>query len=82
LLTSLGWIYFFSISIGLVNLLPVPPFDGYRMFDEIVKASWIREKSVKRVLFSIIAITVFIFLLNVFPLLKMVFATVLKVFGL
>lgn len=78
---SLSWIFFFSISIGLVNLLPVPPFDGYRVFDEIIKTTSMKKKNIRRVIYGVIIATAVIFFLNIFPLIKMVLNPVLEYFG-
>ena len=79
--TALSWIIFFNVNIGLVNLLPLPPFDGYRMLDELIKSSGIAKESMKLLIYGIIGVVVAVFLLNTLPLVKMVLSTVLKFFG-
>jgi membrane-associated protease RseP (regulator of RpoE activity) len=39
---TLFWIFFLSFNIALVNLLPVVPFDGGKMFEEIMREFGIR----------------------------------------
>jgi hypothetical protein len=67
----LEWIIFFNINIGLVNLLPILPFDGGRMFKEIVESFNLTELSVKRVLYTIIVFTTVVFVVNTIPLFQM-----------
>jgi len=82
ILNSLAWIYFFSLSIGTVNLLPVPPFDGYRMFDEIINNLRVKEGEIKRIIYGTIAVTLIVFFLNMFPLIRMALNYFLEIFGL
>ena len=72
LLEALGWIIFFSMNIALVNLLPVLPFDGGRMFKEIIDSLSLSEISVKRVIYGIAILTALTFVVNAIPLLGII----------
>ena len=70
LLEALVWIIFFNMNIALVNLLPVIPFDGGRMFKEVVDSMQLSELSVKRVFYGIASLTAIVFLVNAIPLFR------------
>lgn len=69
--TALFWIFFFNINIALVNLLPIAPFDGWRMIKEVMLTFDIREKTAKNIIYGILAFTVLLFLINTLPLFDM-----------
>ncbi|MFC2162629.1 site-2 protease family protein [Candidatus Altiarchaeota archaeon] len=81
-LTMIEWIIFFNINIALVNLLPILPFDGGRMFKEVVLTFNLTEVNVKRVLYSIIVFTAVVFMVNTLPLFMMIGDYVFSVIGL
>lgn len=68
LFESLGYIIFFNLNIALVNLLPVAPFDGWRMLKEVMKAFRISELTASRVVKGIVLFSVFLLVLNALPL--------------
>jgi membrane-associated protease RseP (regulator of RpoE activity) len=70
-LEALGWIAFFNINIALVNLLPVVPFDGGRMFKELVETMRLSAQNVARVVLVSVALMAVLLIVNVMPLLKM-----------
>jgi membrane-associated protease RseP (regulator of RpoE activity) len=78
---SLWWIIFFNASIGMVNLLPIPPFDGYHIMGEVVHSTDMKKEDVKWAIYGIILITALIFFLNMLPLIRMAFKPVLSYFG-
>lgn len=69
----LKWVIFFNINIALVNLLPVIPFDGGRMFKEIVETLRISEEGVNKIVFAVVGFTAILFLVNMIPLFSMMF---------
>jgi membrane-associated protease RseP (regulator of RpoE activity) len=69
---TLGWTAFFAINIGLVNLLPMPPFDGYRTAEEVIKSAIKNREVARKVSYSLIFITATVLVLNVYPLVRMV----------
>lgn len=81
ILMSLSWISFFNINIGLVNLLPIIPFDGGKMLKELISAFSINELSVKRILYGVVAFTAVVFVVNTFPLIQLLIDYVIKLFG-
>ncbi|MBU0762078.1 MAG: site-2 protease family protein [Candidatus Altiarchaeota archaeon] len=68
LFEALGWVIFFNINIGLVNLLPVVPFDGGRMFKEFAETLRLSELNVNRVLYAVLGLTSVLLLVNMLPL--------------
>jgi membrane-associated protease RseP (regulator of RpoE activity) len=72
ILESLGWIAFFNINICLVNLLPILPFDGGRMFKELISTMEMTQVNINRVLYASIAFMALLFLVNTLPLLRII----------
>lgn len=68
IMESLKWILFFNINIGLVNLLPIPPFDGGKMFFELMSIFNLSEMVVRRILYTLIIFGLMILLVNTLPL--------------
>jgi membrane-associated protease RseP (regulator of RpoE activity) len=68
---ALSWIAFFNINVGLVNLLPLIPFDGGRMFKEVVSSLRLSPRNIDLVVYTSIAFIAALFMVNVLPLLKM-----------
>ncbi len=69
---SLSWIAFFNINIALVNLLPIAPFDGWRMLKEVMQTFDISEKTAKNLIYGILLFTAILFLINTLPLFGMI----------
>lgn len=67
---ALEWVIFFNINIGMVNLVPIAPFDGGRMFREVILTFKISETTANRVVHGILVATLLIFLVNALPLFK------------
>ncbi|MEA3255407.1 MAG: site-2 protease family protein [Candidatus Altiarchaeota archaeon] len=67
----LFWSFFFNINVGLINLLPIPPFDGGKMLIELMSIVNINKSAVTRVLSVVILIGLLILLVNAFPLFNM-----------
>jgi len=68
IISTLGIIYLFNLNIAFVNLLPVLPFDGYKMFEELMKSFNMSKESRKRVIKYVVLIIVALLLLNALPL--------------
>lgn len=68
IMESLKWILFFNANIGLVNLLPIPPFDGGKMFFELMSIFNLSEMVVRRILYTLIIFGLMILLVNTLPL--------------
>ncbi|MFH0859681.1 MAG: M50 family metallopeptidase [Candidatus Altiarchaeota archaeon] len=73
ILAAMSWITFFNVNIGLVNLLPISPFDGGRMLKEAIMALNVSEVSIKRLAYTILALTLLIFVINLYPLVSMLY---------
>jgi len=82
IIDMLEWIVFFNINIGLVNLLPIIPFDGGRMFHEVINSMKIKEINVKRVVYAVIVFTAIVFMVNTLPLFSMIITYGYKMLGL
>ena len=65
------WIAFFNINIALVNLLPIVPFDGGRMFKEFLGVLRISDVNVLRIVYASVIAGVLLLLVNILPLLGM-----------
>ena len=70
---------FFNINIGLVNLLPVIPFDGGRMFKELATTFKLSVQNVNRLIYAVVSATLIIFLINMIPLARMVYDLVVSI---
>jgi membrane-associated protease RseP (regulator of RpoE activity) len=68
MLEGLFWVAFFNLSIALVNILPLLPFDGGRMFKELIHAWRISPKSMDRMLYCAMIFMVLLFIVNAIPL--------------
>ncbi|MEE9323664.1 MAG: site-2 protease family protein [Candidatus Aenigmarchaeota archaeon] len=66
---TLFWVFFLSFNIALVNLLPVIPFDGGKMFEEFMQEFGISKKRKNMLLKIVIAIILMLLLVNALPLL-------------
>lgn len=66
----LGYIIFFNLNIALVNILPIAPFDGWRMLKEVMNAFRISEITAARIVNGILAFSLFLLLLNALPLFR------------
>ncbi len=69
---TLFWIFFLSFNIALVNLLPVVPFDGGKMFEEIMVDFRVSKKRKEMLFKLVIALILGLLLLNALPLLKLI----------
>jgi membrane-associated protease RseP (regulator of RpoE activity) len=70
---TLFWIFFLSFNIALVNLLPISPFDGGKMFEEIMADFRVRRKNKELLLKIMLAIIIVLLLMNASPLLLNLF---------
>jgi membrane-associated protease RseP (regulator of RpoE activity) len=69
---TLFWVFFLSFNIALVNLLPIVPFDGGKMFEDYMQEFGIRKKRKDLLLKAVIAIILALLLVNASPLLNLV----------
>ena len=67
-----------NLMIGIVNLLPIIPFDGGRMFNELVQSFKIDEEIKNKIIYAVIIIGIFILLVNLLPLIESFFQRILN----
>lgn len=68
ILESLFWILFINFNISLVNLLPMVPFDGWKMLNEVMITFDISDLVAKKVIRGILIATLILLFINVIPL--------------
>ncbi|MEM2918545.1 MAG: site-2 protease family protein [Candidatus Altiarchaeota archaeon] len=68
---TLFWTFFINFSIALVNLLPLIPLDGGRIFKEFIFSFKISKKMQERIFYSVATLTLFLIFVNILPLFRM-----------
>ncbi|RLI94310.1 MAG: hypothetical protein DRO90_02255 [Candidatus Altiarchaeales archaeon] len=68
----LFWTYFFNLNVGLVNLLPIVPFDGGKMTSELISSLNINKSVINVFTYAIILVCLIVILINALPLLDMI----------
>ncbi len=66
---ALFWIWFINFNLSLVNLLPVVPFDGWRILEELAKTFQVNQKEAMNIVKGVVAFSMLLLLLNALPLL-------------
>lgn len=69
--TALGWIIFFNFNVALVNILPVAPFDGWRMLREIISVFGVSEELTKKIVYAVVLFGLTLLFINTLPLFGM-----------
>jgi membrane-associated protease RseP (regulator of RpoE activity) len=69
---ALGYLIFFNFNVALVNILPVAPFDGWRMMTEILSVFGISQETTKKVVYTIVAFGIMLLFINALPLFGMI----------
>lgn len=77
---TLFWTFFINLSIALVNLLPLIPLDGGRIFKEFIFSFSISKKMQERIFYSIATLTLFLIFVNILPLFKMTINVISNLF--
>ncbi|MFC2154176.1 M50 family metallopeptidase [Candidatus Altiarchaeota archaeon] len=67
---TLSWMFLINLSISLVNLLPMVPFDGGKMLVELFRIVNIKDSTVRKVISGVVAYVVIIIFINMSPLFK------------
>jgi len=63
---SLAWFYLIALGLGIMNLLPTPPFDGDKLFKELIDATISLERTSGRaVLWGLRIFTLAVLVLNI-----------------
>jgi len=78
ILLSLFWIFFININISLVNVLPMAPFDGWRMLKEVMLTFDISEITARRFVRGVLVLMILLLLINTLPLFSSVFSSILE----
>ncbi|MBL7160316.1 MAG: site-2 protease family protein [Candidatus Aenigmarchaeota archaeon] len=68
--SALEIIFFLNLNIAIVNLLPVIPFDGSKMFDELLKSFRRTRRHRKRISGWVWKIVLLLLLVNALPLFR------------
>jgi len=79
ILLSLFWIFFINFNISLVNVLPMAPFDGWKMVKEIMLTFDVSDLTARRFLKGILAVTLLLLLVNALPLFSNALNSVLEI---
>lgn len=64
----LNIIFFLNLNVAIVNLLPVAPFDGSKMFEELLKSFRLRPELRRQVTRVVVVLVLLLILLNALPL--------------
>jgi len=72
LLELLKWIILLNFLVGITNLMPLSPFDGGKMVEEIIASLNLNKEVVEHILLAIIGIMLFLIIINAFPILKII----------
>ncbi|MCK5023491.1 MAG: site-2 protease family protein, partial [Candidatus Aenigmarchaeota archaeon] len=70
---TLFWIFFICFNVALVNLLPILPFDGGKMFEEYMEEFKIKKKKRELMQKGVIFVILLLLLVNASPLVGMLF---------
>jgi membrane-associated protease RseP (regulator of RpoE activity) len=63
---GLAWFYLIALGLGIMNLLPTPPFDGDKLFKELIDATISLERTSGRaVLWGLRVFTLAVLVLNI-----------------
>jgi len=68
IISTLQVVFLFNLNVAIINLLPVLPFDGFKMFEELLKSFNVRPERRKKIANYIVGLIVILLLLNALPL--------------
>ncbi len=68
----LGWIILLNFLVGITNLMPISPFDGGKMIEEVIASLNLNEEIVRHIILVIIGIVLFLLIINASPILKII----------
>jgi membrane-associated protease RseP (regulator of RpoE activity) len=71
--TALTWTILFNFNVALVNVLPLAPFDGWRMLKELMSVFRISPETSKKIIYAIVSVSLFLLLINALPLVNIGF---------
>jgi len=81
IINALFWIWFLNFNICFVNLLPIVPFDGWRILEEIINTFEVNQKDAIRILKIIVAFSLLLILLNILPLFNLIIKSIINLFN-
>lgn len=67
IMATLFWISILNFGVGLTNLMPIIPFDGGKMIEELMSIFKIDKTIVGKIIFAILALGLFLILINFLP---------------
>jgi len=65
---SLFWIWFINFNLCFVNLLPIVPFDGWRILQELAVSFRVKQQDAMNIVKGVVAFSLLLLLLNALPL--------------
>lgn len=68
IISTLEWVFFLNLNVAIVNLLPIAPFDGSKMFEELLKSLNLGAERRKKVIQWVVYLVVALLILNALPL--------------
>lgn len=68
LASALGIIFFLNFNVAIVNLLPIVPFDGSKMFDELLKSFKLKAAKRKKIVKWVVSLVLLLLIINALPL--------------
>lgn len=63
--TLIGWIFILNLGIGIINLLPLKPFDGGMIFEAIAE-KFLEKKAAAKAVVAVSLASAFLLLFNIF----------------
>lgn len=63
--TLIGWIFILNLGIGIINLLPLKPFDGGMIFEAIAE-KFLEKKTAAKAVVAVSLASAFLLLFNIF----------------
>ena len=73
LLKTFFWTLLFNFNVALVNVLPIAPFDGWRMLKEILSVFNVSQETSKRIVYAIVSVSLLLIIVNALPLVTIFF---------
>jgi len=66
-LEALVWISILNLVVGLTNLMPIIPFDGGKMIEELISIFSIDKTIIEKIIFAILALGLMLIIINILP---------------
>jgi len=72
LIDALKWIFLLNFLVGITNLMPISPFDGGKMVEEIIASLNLNKEIIEHIMLVITGIVLFLIIINILPFLKII----------